>query len=153
MVSSTASPSGQYVTSSRPRTTTQVIRLTTRNTAPKPTNRRTVRDVGGRPGEQLPGRPAVVEGHRQPLQALVERVAQIALEPQAALVHRPAAEEEQRGLGDAEHQGQAEQGHEPGAVAGGDRPVDHRRGDQRNGELGQRREQRAARTSARSSPR
>ena len=35
-------PSGQYVTSSRTATTTQVIRLTARNTAAKPTNRRTV---------------------------------------------------------------------------------------------------------------
>jgi hypothetical protein len=83
-----------------------------------------------------------VEGHRQPLQPLVDGVAQVALDPQAALVHGPPAQEEQRGLGDAEDQGQHQQRDQPGAVAGGDRPVDDGGAHQRDGELGERGQQR-----------
>ena len=101
------------------------------------------RDVGGRAGEQLPGGPPVVEGDRQPLQPGVEGVAEVALDLQAAAVHRPAAEEEQRGLGDPEDQREADQRHQPGAVAVGDRPVDDGRRHQRDGQLGEAGQQRA----------
>jgi hypothetical protein len=42
VVSSTATPSGQYVTSSSTRTTAHIIRFTTRKTPTKPTKRRMV---------------------------------------------------------------------------------------------------------------
>jgi hypothetical protein len=93
--------------------------------------------VLGRPGQQLAGRPAVVEGDRQRLQVPVEVTAQVGLHSERGLAHHPAADQHRHRLEDAEQQGEPGQRVQRAAVTGADGVVDDPRGDQRYGRGGE----------------
>ena len=113
----TTRPSGQYSWSSRMVTTTSCRMLITRNSSPKPMNRRMRGQVGGDPGQQLAALPAAVELHRQRLQPRVEVVAHGGLEAEDRAGLHPAADQDQHRLGDAEAEGQQAQREQPLEVA------------------------------------
>ena len=84
------------------------------------------------PRQQLAGLPAVVEGHRQPLQLGVEVGPDGDLDAVGGPGDDPAAHEHQHRLDDAEGEGQQAERVEADPVGAGDGAVDHRPGDQRD---------------------
>ena len=109
--------------------------MTSRKIAPNDANRRIDRDVGARAREQLARLPAVVEADLEPLQVLVEVVADARLDVgrDVGEVEAPAVREPE--IEDREHDGEREEWPEPGRVPVLDRPVDRGRDDERDREL------------------
>ena len=125
---------GQAI-SRMPTPTTNVIRLTTRKTSPKARNRRMVaRSVIAR-DSSWPGRPAVVEGDRQPLQVVVEGRPHGRLDPHRRPGRQHPPHPEQRGLDHAEREQQDRPAaHSADRSRVGDRAVDDLLDDQREGQ-------------------
>ena len=90
------------------------------------------RQVAHHPGEELPGLPLPVEGHRQPLQVRVEVHPDRGLDAEGRARDDPAADEHQDGLDHAEGHGERPEGEQAPLVAIGDRAVDDRLGHQRD---------------------
>ena len=80
--------------------------------------------------QQLTRLPAVVERHREPLEIRVEVVAHRRLHAERGVGHHAAAEERGGRLDGAEAEHEARERPDAGAVAVGDRAVDHRLGDE-----------------------
>ena len=100
------------------------------------------RQVGGRPGQQLAGLPCVVKAHVQPLHVRVQIPADRPFDAGDRAALHPAADQHPRRLRQAEaDRGQRERDQQPAPVVR-DRPVDHRLGEQRDGQLGGHGEQR-----------
>ena len=98
--------------------------------------------VVGRPGQQLPGLPGVVERGRQPLQVRVDVRPHGLVQPGDRVGLHPAAEEVEHRLQHAEaDRGRADRQQQV-AAAVADRPVDHRLGEQRDGDLAEHRDDR-----------
>ena len=106
--------------------------LASRKTAADPDESPKRGQVRRQAGQQLTGRPTVVERHGQTLHVGEQVAAQIGLDAESRNRHGPSPGEEQPGLGDAEHQRQPGQRPQPGGVVVPDRAVDDAADHQRN---------------------
>ena len=131
-VAATTRPSGQYMCSSTVVITVTWRMLMTRNSRPKPLNRRIADRSVVDPREQLAGLPLRVEAHRQQLEALVEVVPDRGLEREHGVGLQPAAHPDQERLEHAEAEREQPERQHAAEVVVGDRPVDQRLGHQRD---------------------